>query len=106
MGSKFSRADLNLAWPTAEIAVMGAEAAINVIFRKDIEKANDREALIKKLIEDYRDKFANPYVAAERGIIDMVIDPADTRLHLIKGLEILKDKSEIRPYKKHGNIQL
>jgi len=106
MGSKFSRADLNLAWPTAEIAVMGPEAAINVIFRKDIEKANDRETLIKKLIEDYRDKFANPYVAAERGIIDMVIDPADTRLYLIKGLEALKDKSEVRPYKKHGNIQL
>ncbi|MEM4312316.1 MAG: acyl-CoA carboxylase subunit beta [Nitrososphaerales archaeon] len=106
MGSKYSRADLNLAWPTAEIAVMGPEGAIKFIFKKDIEQAQDKETIIKKLIEDYRDRFANPYVAAERGIIDMVIDPAETRPQLIKGLEMLKGKNEARPYKKHGNIQL
>ena len=104
MGSKFSRADINYAWPTAEIAVMGPEGAVGIIFRKDIENGNDENR--RKLINDYREKFANPYVAAEKGIIDGVIRPSSTRGKIIEALEMMATKREIRPPKKHGNIQL
>ncbi|MDV3277043.1 MAG: acyl-CoA carboxylase subunit beta [Nitrososphaerales archaeon] len=106
MGSKFSKADFNYAWPTAEIAVMGPEEAINVIFRKEIAAASDREAMAERLTREYREKFANPYAAAARGIIDEVIDPAETRPKLASALWSLRNKREFRPYKKHGNIQL
>ncbi|MEM3637724.1 MAG: acyl-CoA carboxylase subunit beta [Conexivisphaerales archaeon] len=108
MGSKYSKADLNYAWPTAEIAVMGPDAAVNIIFRDELSKADStqREELRSKLIREYREKFANPYEAASRGIIDEIIDPAQTRPKLISALESLENKSEFRPNKKHGNIPL
>jgi propionyl-CoA carboxylase beta chain len=104
MGSKYSRADLNFAWPTAEIAVMGPEGAVNIIFRKEIRER--RGVSREKLVAQYREKFANPYEAANRGIIDEVIDPAQTRPKLITALSSLENKSEFRPPKKHGNIPL
>ncbi|HEX69234.1 MAG TPA: methylmalonyl-CoA carboxyltransferase, partial [Candidatus Bathyarchaeota archaeon] len=106
MGSKHSGADINLAWPTAEIAVMGPEGAINIIFRKELAKAKDPERRRKELVADYRRKFANPYVAAEKGYIDNVIEPAETRPMLISALEMLVTKRESRPAKKHANIPL
>ncbi len=106
MGSKYSKADINYAWPGAEIAVMGPEGAINIIYRKEIEASSDPDGLRKQLAADYRKKFANPYVAAGRGIIDEVILPSSTRPKLIAALSSLKNKSEFRPSKKHGNIQL
>jgi len=106
MGSKHSGADVNLAWPTAEIAVMGPQGAINIIFRKEIAKAKDPEKRRRELAAEYREKFANPYVAAEKGYIDDVIDPAETRPRLISVLELLATKREPRPAKKHGNIPL
>ena len=106
MGSKHSGADINLAWPTAEIAVMGAEGAINIIFRKELAKAEDPEKKRKKLVAEYRRKFANPYVAAEKGYIDDVIEPAETRPRLISALEMLVTKREPRPAKKHANLPL
>jgi acetyl-CoA/propionyl-CoA carboxylase len=106
MGSKHLRIDYNFAWPTAEIAVMGPEAAVNIIFRKDLANAQDKEALRKKFIEEYKAKFANPYIAAEHGYIDAVIDPIETRPMLIRALESLSNKRESRPFKKHGNINL
>lgn len=106
MGSKYSRADINYAWPSAEIAVMGPEGATNIVFRRDIENSEDPAALRKKLTAEYRQKFATPYAAASRGIIDEVIDPKTTRPKLIAALGSLKNKSEFRPSKKHGNIQM
>ena len=106
MGSKYSKADINLAWPGAEIAVMGPEGAINIIYRKEIEASPDPDALRRQLAGDYRRKFANPYVAASRGIIDEVIPPPATRAKLIASFDSLRNKSEFRPAKKHGNIQL
>jgi acetyl-CoA carboxylase carboxyltransferase component len=106
MGSKYSKADINYAWPSAEIAVMGAEGATNIVFRKEIEKAEDKEEMRRMLAADYRSRFANPYVAASRGIIDEVISPENSRPKLIAALWSLKNKSEFRPSKKHGNIQL
>jgi acetyl-CoA/propionyl-CoA carboxylase len=106
MGSKYSRADISYAWPGAEIAVMGPEGAINIISRKEIEASADPEGLRKQLASQYRKKFANPYVAASRGIIDEVISPSATRAKLISSFESLRNKSEFRPSKKHGNIQL
>jgi len=106
MGSKYSRADVNFAWPGAEIAVMGPEGAINIVYRKEIEASPDRESLRRRLADEYRKKFANPYVAASRGIIDEVITPQLTRSKLITAFASLKNKSEFRPSKKHGNIQL
>jgi acetyl-CoA/propionyl-CoA carboxylase len=106
MSSKHLRSDINYAWPTAEIAVLGPEAAINIIFRKELAEAKDPEAHRKKLIKDFRDKFANPYIAAEAGFIDAVIDPIETRPMLIRALEALANKRESRPPKKHGNINL
>ncbi len=106
MNSKHIRGDLNYAWPTAEIAVMGPKGAVEIIYRKQIAEADDPVALADRFIEDYRQKFANPYVAAERGYIDDVILPRDTRAILIKGLQMLKNKVATNPRKKHGNIPL
>ncbi len=106
LGSKHIRADANFAWPTAEIAVMGPEGAINIIFRDELAKSRDPAAKRKELVQSYREKFANPYVAAERGYLDDVIEPSDTREVLINYLESLKTKREARPPRKHGNIPL
>ncbi len=106
MSSKHIRGDLNFAWPTAEIAVMGAKGAIEVLYRREIAAADDPEALAAELEEDFRAKFANPYVAAARGFVDDVIDPRDTRRLLISGLEALAEKRQANPPKKHGNIPL
>jgi acetyl-CoA/propionyl-CoA carboxylase len=106
MGSKNLRADINYAWPSAEIAVLGPEAAITIINRRELKSAPDAATLKKKLAKEYRDKFANPYLAAERGIIDLVIDPMETRPMIIRALEALANKKEARPVKKHGNINL
>jgi acetyl-CoA carboxylase carboxyltransferase component len=106
MGSKYSRADLNYAWPSAEIAVMGPEGAASIVFRKQVSDAESPKTVLRSLVKEYREKFANPYIAAERGIIDAVIEPRTTRSKLIHGLEAIATKREIRPPKKHGNIQL
>jgi propionyl-CoA carboxylase beta chain len=106
MSSKHIRGDLNLAWPTAEIAVMGPEGAVNIIFRKELAEAADPAARRAELVREYREKFANPYVAASRGYIDDVIEPRETRARLINGLEMLQHKRDSNPQKKHGNIPL
>ncbi len=106
MGSKHLRADVNYAWPGAEIAVTGPDAAANIIFRREIEAAQDPDARRKELIEDYRRNFANPYIAASRGFIDDVIDPKETRIKVIRALEMLQNKTDSNPPKKHGNIPL
>lgn len=106
MNSKHLGADMVFAWPSAEIAVMGPEGAANIIFRKEIKEADDPIATRNNRIEEYRDKFSNPYVAASRGYVDDVIDPASTRIRLISALEMLASKRENRPAKKHGNIPL
>ncbi len=106
MNSKHLRADVSFAWPTAEIAVMGAEGAVNVVFRKEIEKAPDPAAKRAELIDDYRRKFSTPYAAAERGFIDDVIEPAQTRPRLIQAMRVLSTKREQIPARKHGNIPL
>jgi acetyl-CoA carboxylase carboxyltransferase component len=106
LGSKSLGADIVLAWPTAEVAVMGPEGAVNIIFRKDLAAAEDPKARREELVKEYRDNFANPYVAAGRGLVDEVIDPASTRTHLSNALAILAGKRERKPVKKHGNIPL
>jgi len=106
MSSKHIRGDVNLAWPTAEIAVMGPDGAVNVIFRKELEAAEDPAARKAELVADYREKFANPYIAAQRGYIDDVIEPKETRPRLINALEMLSNKRDANPAKKHGNIPL
>jgi propionyl-CoA carboxylase beta chain len=106
MSSKHIRGDLNLAWPTAEIAVMGPEGAIDIIFRRELEQARDPDATRARLVAEYREKFATPYVAAQRGYVDDVIEPRETRPRLISGLEMLRGKRDRNPPKKHGNIPL
>lgn len=106
MNSKHIRGDFNFAWPDAEIAVMGPKGAVEIIFRKEIEKAGDKEGALKEKVEDYRKKFANPYIAASRGYIDDVIEPSETRTRLIRALKILNTKVDSNPKKKHGNIPL
>jgi acetyl-CoA carboxylase carboxyltransferase component len=106
MAPKALRGDINLAWPTAEIAVMGPEAAVNVIFKREIAAAPDPEAERARLVAEYRAKFANPYVAAARGYLDDVIEPHETRPRLINALEMLRNKRDTNPPKKHGNIPL
>ena len=106
MGSKHLRADIVYAWPTAEIAVMGPEGAVNIVFRRDINAAEDPEKKRTELVKEYRDKFANPYVAASRLYVDDVIYPHETRPRLIQTLNMLENKKEERPMKKHGNIPL
>ncbi|HSJ51940.1 MAG TPA: acyl-CoA carboxylase subunit beta [Actinomycetota bacterium] len=106
MNSKHLRADVSFAWPTAEIAVMGPEGAVNVVFRRQIEKAEDSAAARDELIQQYQEKFATPYIAAERGFIDDVIEPAQTRRRLIRAMRMLGTKREAIPARKHGNIPL
>lgn len=106
MSSKHIRGDVNFAWPSAEIAVMGPEGAVNIIFRKELAQAENPEERRQELVEEYREKFANPYVAASRGYIDDVIEPRDTRPRLINALEMLSNKREKNPPKKHGNVPL
>jgi acetyl-CoA carboxylase carboxyltransferase component len=106
MGSKHLRTDVNYAWPSAEIAVMGPEGAVNVIHREAIKNADAGDAKRAELIQEYRDMTANPYVAASRGIIDDVIDPADTRIKVIRSFKMLENKRDTLPPKKHGNIPL
>ena len=106
MSSQHIRGDLNLAWPTAEIAVMGPEGAIDIIFRKELTEAEDAEARRRELVEAYRAQFANPYIAAGRGYIDDVIEPRETRPRLIAALELLQTKRQTTPKRKHGNIPL
>ena len=117
MSSKHIRTDVNYAWPTAEIAVMGPEGAVNIVYKRELEKAangftnpEQRETAIaamrKQKTEEFRDRFANPYVAAERGYVDAVIRPRETRKKLIQALEMLEGKRDKNPPKKHGNIPL
>jgi propionyl-CoA carboxylase beta chain len=106
MGSKQIRTDVNYAWPTAEIAVMGPEGAVDIVYKRELEAAKNKEAMRAEKIEEFRDRFANPYVAAERGFVDAVIRPRDTRKKLIQALEMLGTKREKNPSKKHGNIPL
>src|SRR3954449_6908673 len=106
MGSKHLRADVNLAWPTAEIAVMGAQGAANILYRRELAEAPDPEVRRKDLVADYEDIFANPYIAAERGYVDGVIRPSTTRRELVRSLRLLRTKRESLPPKKHGNIPL
>jgi len=106
MSSKHLRGDINLAWPSAEIAVMGPEGAVNIVFRREIAQAADPEEARSRLVAEYRQKFAHPYVAASRGFIDAVIEPQETRPRLINALEMLRNKRDTNPPKKHGNIPL
>jgi acetyl-CoA carboxylase carboxyltransferase component len=106
MSSKQLGADLNLAWPTAEIAVMGPEAAVNIVYRRELAAAADPDARRRELVTDYTERFANPYIAAERGYVDDVIEPRETRRALIRGLHLCLEKVAERPPRKHGNIPL
>src|SRR3984893_4251812 len=106
MSSKHIGGDFNYAWPAAEIAVMGPQAAVNVIFKREIAAAKDPAKKAEQLVEDYKEKFANPYIAAERGFLDDVIEPQDNRPTLIRSLHLLKDKQAERPHRRHGNIPL
>jgi propionyl-CoA carboxylase beta chain len=106
MNSKHIRGDINLAWPQAEIAVMGPEGAVEILFRRELAAAEDPEAAKEARIEEYREKFAHPYIAAARGYIDDVIDPRETRDRLINALDMLQNKRDQNPPKKHGNIPL
>jgi propionyl-CoA carboxylase beta chain len=106
MSSKHIRGDISYAWPTAEIAVMGPDGAVNIIFRKELAQAEDPAARRAELVQEYRDQFANPYMAAARGYIDDVIEPAETRPRLIEALQMLQNKRDANPPKKHGNIPL
>ncbi len=108
MCSKHLGADLNLAWPTAEIAVMGAEGAVNILYRRELEAGTGAEqaALRARLSDEYRREFLNPYLAAERGYVDDVVDPSETRARLVAGLKVFSSKRDERPSRKHGNIPL
>jgi propionyl-CoA carboxylase beta chain len=106
MGSKHLGADINLAWPTAQIAVMGAQGAVNILYRTELADAHDPQATRAELITEYEDTLANPYIAAERGYVDGVIAPHETRLEVVKALRLLETKRETLPPKKHGNIPL
>ena len=111
MSSKHIRTDVNYAWPTAEIAVMGPEGAVDIVYKRELEGSGDRgagnrEAVRQKKIEEFRDRFASPYVAAERGYVDGIIQPRDTRRKLIQALAMLENKRDKNPAKKHGNIPL
>jgi propionyl-CoA carboxylase beta chain len=106
MGSKHLGADINLAWPTAQIAVMGAQGAVNILYRRELAEASDAEARRQELVQEYEDHLANPYVAAERGYVDSVIPPSYTRSYVIRALRTLRNKRATLPPKKHGNIPL
>ncbi|HDL01020.1 MAG TPA: methylmalonyl-CoA carboxyltransferase, partial [candidate division Zixibacteria bacterium] len=106
MNSKHVRGDMNYAWPTAEIAVMGSKGAVEIIFRKDINDSDKPEAKLQELTDDYQKEFANPFNAASRGYVDDVIEPKTTRPRLIRAFEMLETKQDSNPPKKHGNIPL
>ena len=106
MGSKHLGADMNFAWPTAQIAVMGAQGAVNILYRKELAAAADTEAARTALVSEYEDALANPYIAAERGYIDAVIMPHETRSEIVRSLRLLRSKRATLPAKKHGNIPL
>jgi propionyl-CoA carboxylase beta chain len=106
MNSKHVRGDVNLAWPSAEIAVMGAKGAAEIIFRKELEKAEDKQKMLDEKIAEFTNKFSNPYIAAERGFIDDVIEPKDTRKKLIYYFDLIQNKVDYNPRRKHGNIPL
>jgi propionyl-CoA carboxylase beta chain len=106
MNSKHIRADFNFAWPTAEIAVMGPKGAVEIIFKKEIEAAENPQAKLDEKIAEFTEKFANPYIAAERGYVDAVIHPNETKLKLVNALQLLKTKVDSNPNKKHTNIPL
>jgi acetyl-CoA carboxylase carboxyltransferase component len=106
MNSKHIRGDVSFAWPTAQIAVMGPEGAVNIVYRRQLKEADDPEARRKELIAEYEERFNNPYLAAERGYVDDVIEPSETRIRLIQALRMLKTKREAVPPRKHGNIPL
>jgi propionyl-CoA carboxylase beta chain len=106
MNSKHIRGDFNFAWPSAEIAVMGPRGAVEIIFKKEIEKAEDKEKALAQKVEEYREKFANPYIAAARGYLDDIFEPSETRPKLIRALQVLENKVDANPKKKHGNIPL
>ena len=106
MNSKSIGADLAFAWPSAELAVMGPEGAVNIVYRRELEGAADPVARRTELVDEYIEQYANPYVAAERGYVDDVIDPAETRITLVAGLEMLRSKREELPKRKHGNVPL
>ena len=106
MSSKHIRGDINYCYPTAEVAVMGADGAVNIVFRNEIKNAHNTEETRKRLVEEYQEKFASPYKAAELGYVDEIIDPEETRPRIIQALEILKTKADTNPWRKHGNIPL
>jgi acetyl-CoA carboxylase carboxyltransferase component len=106
MNSKSIGADLAFAWPSAELAVMGPQGAVEILNRREITAADDPVAKKAELVEEYTEKFANPYLAAERGYIDDVIDPAETRRKVIAGFDLLRSKREELPKRKHGNVPL
>jgi len=106
MNSKHIRGDMNFAWPSAEIAVMGPKGAAEIIFKKEIEKSSNKAETLAEKEREYREKFANPYLAASRGYIDAVIEPDQTRPRLVRALELLDTKVDSNPKKKHGNIPL
>ena len=106
MSSKHIRGDYNVAWPSAELAVMGADGAVEIIHRRRIKNARNKEQERERLVQDFTDTFANPYKAAAMGYIDDVIEPSETRSRLSRALLMLLEKEEIRPAKKHGNIPL
>ena len=106
MGSKHLRTDINLAWPTAEIAVMGPEGAVNIVYRRELSNATDEAAVRRQKVDEFRERFANPFVAAERGYVDDVIEPRETRPRVIRALRMLENKVDTMPRKKHGNIPL
>jgi propionyl-CoA carboxylase beta chain len=106
MGSKHLGADMNLAWPTAQIAVMGAQGAVNILYRSELGETDDPESRRAELVQEYEDHLANPYLAAERGYVDAVIQPHETRVEVVRALRLLRSKRETLPPKKHGNIPL
>jgi len=106
MASKHIGGDVNYAWPTAEIAVKGPIGAVNILYRTELAESDDPEARRQELIDEHREEFANPYTAADRGFIDDVIEPGETRARLVDGLEMLLSKREDKPSKKHGNIPI
>jgi propionyl-CoA carboxylase beta chain len=106
MGSKYLGSDINFAWPSAEIAVMGAQGAVNILYRKDLADAKDPDAKRAELVKDYNESLANPYLAAERGTIDTVIEPSQSRAYITKAFRTLKTKRDVLPARKHGNIPL
>ena len=106
MNSKSIGADLAFAWPSAELAVMGASGAVEIVYRRDLQAAEDTDARRAELIDEYTERYVNPYLAAERGFVDDVIDPAETRRVIVRAIDVLRSKREDLPKRKHGNVPL